>query len=102
MQWRQQEARLYDFPILLNAKPIFKNQCDEEHGTYFSYTVPVDRNDAVTFYEQEMERLGWRLFSRFDHDEILLNFEKPTKVCSISLRPQKNNLLVVVFYKAKY
>lgn len=87
---RQQEARLTDVPIPLNAKPVpqsFWVDEKESAGVMLTYTVSVPPHEIVSFYSQEMERFGWDHVASFDAHEYLLIFEKPGRVCSVSLRP---------------
>jgi hypothetical protein len=98
--WSEQEARLYDIPVLINSQPVNVVSDDETKPSGFSYCAGTSLEDAVIFYEHEMERLGWQLFSKFDAEEVLLVFEKPTKISAISFRPKKNQVLVVIFSHA--
>lgn len=87
---RQQEARLTDIPIPLNAKPVpncFWMDEKESAGVMLGYRVTASLQEIVSFYSQEMERFGWDNVVCFDAHEHLLVFEKPGRVCSISLRP---------------
>lgn len=87
---RQQEARLTDVPIPLNAKPI-PERCwideKESAGVMLTYVVSTSPQEIVSFYVQEMERFGWDQTAYFNAHEHLLIFEKPGRVCSLSLRP---------------
>lgn len=87
---RQQEARLTDIPIPLNAKPVPKRfWVDEKEsaGVMLVYMVSASPQEIVSFYSQEMERFGWDQTAYFNAHEHLLIFEKPGRVCSLSLRP---------------
>lgn len=87
---RQQEARLTDVPIPLNAKPVPKRfwiDEGESAGVMLTYVVSTSPQEIVSFYSQEMERFGWDQTACFNAHEHLLIFEKPGRVCSISLRP---------------
>lgn len=87
---REQEARLTDIPTPLNAKPVpnyFWMDKKESAGVMLGYSVTASPQEIVSFYSQEMERFGWDQIAYFDACEHLLIFEKPGRVCSISLRP---------------
>jgi len=59
---RQQEARLTDIPIPLNAKPLPKSfwmDETESAGVMLTYIVSTSPQEIVSFYSQEMERFGW-------------------------------------------
>ncbi len=87
---RQQEARLTDIPIPLNAKSVSKYfWMDEQEsaGVMLGYCVTASPQEIVSFYSQEMERFGWDQVVYCNAYEHLLIFEKPGRVCSLSLRP---------------
>lgn len=106
-QWHSKhiEAKLYDIPVLLNAQ-LIRNEddttCDEE-SSIITYEVPIHHKEAVIFYQEEMERLGWWQSVAFQGAETLLNFEKPNKQCSISIRPllKINRCSVLIFLKQR-
>lgn len=90
-QWHEQEARLYDIPLLIDAQPHQYFDQNNKSTVYITYHSHVNADDAMTFYLQEMECHGWQQLAVFDHQENLLIFEKPTKKCAISIRPVENN-----------
>jgi hypothetical protein len=98
--WIQQEARLYDIPILIDAQPEEQSLTSFEDGSFcFSYISFIKIDDAISFSLQEMERMGWNLIHSFHCHETVLCFEKPHKTCLISIRPGKERLKVVIFLK---
>ena len=99
--WREHEAKLYDIPIMLNAQPEQINTPDDTNQCVLAYTVCNTFDDVQTFYVCQMERLGWQLYSLFDVNERLLIFEKPSKICSVSLRSYKDQTKVIIFYRVK-
>lgn len=98
--WQQQEARFYDIPIMLHAKPdyAYHDQATGEISSQIAYTVEATYTDAQTYYTQQMERYGWRYLSVISGYEVTIIFEKPQKLCVISLRPaqQKNEIKIVI------
>jgi len=113
---RQQEARLTDIPIPLNAKPLpkyFWMDEQESAGVMLGYCVTASPQEIVSFYSQEMERFGWDQIVYCNAHEHLLIFEKPGRVCSISLRPvdllvnrsinsQNNTISLIIFTGNKH
>lgn len=105
----QQEARLTDVPIPLNAKPIPQYlwiDDKESAGVMLAYIIPASaRNTIVSFYSQEMERFGWEQIAFFNAPEQLLIFQKPGRICSISLRPtdhtQDSDSITLVIFTGK-
>ena len=102
-QSKQLEAKLYDVPVLLNAQLVqnINNTACVDESSIISYESPVDHEQASVFYQEEMERLGWWQTAAFKGSESLLNFEKPNKYCSISIRPFKKISRVIMFIGQK-
>ncbi len=93
------EARLYDVPILIGAKSMhLLNSSEKGDNAIVAYASTMSIGDSLAFYQEHMERFGWRQIACFmSSNEILLNFEKPQKYCSISLRWLYDELHVVIF-----
>lgn len=84
------EAKLYDIPVPLGVKRIV-SECytpvssDQEVVNYEIYEQQPEK--IMQFYIHEMDRLGWVLHSFFEtSSEYLSIFEKPKKICIVSLR----------------
>ena len=95
---RQQEAKLADVPFLLNSQPLlpFVQENLPDQLSLLGYSSTLSLDDAASFYGHEMERLGWRQIACCEGFESLLYFEKPTRFCSISLRPFKRKKIQIV------
>jgi len=105
---RQTEAKLSDIPIPLNSEPLadFFQDMSEDKEIVLGYESFLSSKDAEQFYLQEMERLGWIRASSFNGRECLLNFKKPGKCCSVSIRTcscdlQKlqKHVQIILFYR---
>jgi hypothetical protein len=83
-----QEAALIDVPIPLYTQrlPVVTN---DQHGSQvvLGYYSLIEPTSLVTLYQDQMERQGWNLVRSFVGTEALLHFEKPTRACSVSIRP---------------
>jgi hypothetical protein len=82
----QQEAMLVDIPIPLYDHRILPTSYDEtERDTLvFGYKSPLDHNQAVEFFINQMERLGWRHLVSFDtYSESILQFKSPDRYCTV-------------------
>lgn len=92
------EARLTDIAVPLEGKPIKKLL---GHQT-FVYSIKKDIDQLRAFYEQEMERLGWNLIGSDNHHETLLIFDKPHRICSISIRGTRDvrQVYITILQKA--
>lgn len=96
----EKEAKLIDVPLLLNAEPIqqfFLDQEGDMHHNELGYNVDLSKDEVIQFYLQGMERNGWRVLSQADGVETLISFVKPDRFCSISVRPKKTGVAVVLF-----
>lgn len=102
-QSKHLEAKLHDVPVLLNAQLMqnINNTACVDESSIISYEVPIDHDQATIFYQEEMERLGWWQTAAFKGAESLLNFEKPNKYCSISVRPCKKISRIIIFIGQK-
>jgi len=81
------EAKWFDIPVPLQA--VSQGDCldDQDDRLFVRYSVFLDRQAIVDFYEREMERLGWQHeMESINDQESLLIFSKPTKICAVSLR----------------
>jgi len=58
-------------------------------GSVLTYRVVTTRESLVSFYEDEMMRLGWNKLAQSSGDEEILIFESPLKVAIIQMRPEK-------------
>lgn len=97
--WQQEQARLYDIPIPIMAQPDFEyTWSDDEHGNrVLGYVVTADSTqELVEFYRANMERLGWRERAIITGREVLVEFEKPEKLCCVSVRPEGDEKMRLV------
>ena len=103
--WKEQEARLIDISIPIEAEPIFLYQEEkslDENPCMLSYVVSLSVSELVAFYRHEMDWHGWCEKGGCEGGEYLLVFSKPSKWCVISLRPEKNQktlLVISLIYK---
>ncbi|MGB8366827.1 MAG: hypothetical protein WCD44_00560, partial [Candidatus Babeliales bacterium] len=87
----QQEAKFIDIPIPLYDERLFMEESDstKQDETIFGYRSPLSSSMIIDFYVHEMERLGWKQLILFHGAESLIQFESPTRFCSISIRLSK-------------
>lgn len=87
----RQEAALLDIaiPPFQQRLPLYAE--DQYTGQvvlgYYSDCKPEDQRK---FFHEQMERYGWNLRREFKGPELLLEFEKPTRSCAVSIRPHTN------------
>lgn len=89
-QIRELEARVTDvtIPVVAKANKVSK---DDRGNIVLTYLIPMLKDELVEFYVQEMERYGWHQEQHIDGHEVLLQFKKPSTVCTISLRPTRKS-----------
>ena len=100
----EQEARLVDVPIPVNAKPItnFDQRYKSGKTCQLSYRLDSSEINLEKFYENGMERSGWKKIAKCSCQELLLIFEKPSKICVISVRSEKpGKETLVIFFVPK-
>lgn len=84
---RLQEAKLSDIPIPLSSRPIPYYFDAQQSAIMLGYNDAVlSLQELVTFYMQEMERLGWEIKEQFYGYESQLRFKKPDRSCIVSIR----------------
>jgi hypothetical protein len=82
---RECEARLADVAIPIEHVPVENFLSDQSYG----YISSAQREWLMTFYENEMERLGWKNNGVVASGEITLMFEKPHAYAVVSMRPER-------------
>ncbi len=84
----RQEAALLDIaiPPYQQRLPLFAEDQFSGH-VVLGYHSDCTTEDQRTFFHQQMERYGWNLRREFKGPELLLEFEKPTRSCAVSIRP---------------
>lgn len=85
----QQEAMLADIPVPLYDQRILLDNTygsTEQNAIVLGYKSTLSLEEIIQFYAAEMERLGWWQLMIYKGPESLLNFEKPGRLCTISIR----------------
>ena len=95
----QNKARLIDVPVPLGIRPVATSSDDASGTIFLSYRIEGLAGTVQKYYHQQMERLGWREFTRVNQgDPLIMTFEKPTKLCIIRVEsgPGKNKTVEIV------
>lgn len=81
-------ARLYDVPSMVGSIPLqLKNTSIEAEGqSVHGILSPYDENEVTNFYMLEMENFGWQRVACIKGPENTLLFQKPKKICIVSIR----------------
>jgi hypothetical protein len=86
-QMLEHQARLVDIPVPLQSTPLERYFYAQEGTVTLGYDVRGYVSDYMLFYEQGLERSGWRKVTTLSTDfESLLVYDKPERFCIISLR----------------
>ncbi len=75
-------ADLPDVPFKAQLQDIAINKDSHDQVQMF-YTIKMPIEDVTSFYEQQMERLGWDLLSESRSKDIVLIYTKPNLVSLI-------------------
>jgi hypothetical protein len=96
--WQQEQARLYDIPVPIMAEPDFAYTWSDDNGSrVLGFLVTADTTqELVDFYRANMVRHGWRERVMINGREVLIEFEKPEKLCCISVRPEGDEKMRLV------
>jgi hypothetical protein len=95
------EAKYNDIPVPLGSEPLygFFKSSSEEKGIVFGYTNKTDATELYGYFKAEFLRLGWSFMGGIQDIESMLTFEKPDRVCSVSLRPREEaTALIIMVY----
>ncbi len=93
------EAQLSDIPIPLGSEPInefFTQDPADGIGVVFGYTNKAEVSKLYDFFKDESIRLGWSFSGGIQSIESLLTFEKPDRICTISLRPLDGTTALII------
>ena len=94
---QEHEARLFDIPVPVCAESLLQEQDYNPKNFVLVYKVDSSVDELVGFYEKQMERLGWKKLAKSNQQEANLLFEKPSKICLVSIRSNKKfrNILLL-------
>ncbi len=81
-----------DIPFPL-ASRIVQSDLNDSQG-FLRIKVPQSFEEVKSFYETEMERLGWRLEATARRDKVFYYWRKPRRWCSLVLTSLKPLLVV--------
>lgn len=101
--WLQQEAKLFDIPVLLGATPVMNESNASDGNECIVYLSSRKLPAIIDYYQQEMERNGWQQQPSFYCVETVLNFKKPGRFAAILIRPvegEKNLLKILIFVRS--
>ena len=81
------EAHLTDIPSIIGSVIIETESAQlAEDQIMVAWVCPHEHETISEFFQQEMERLGWKKIAAIVGPETTLLFSKPKKICDISIR----------------
>lgn len=91
------KAKLDDIPTFVGSKIISIDGQIGDGQLSFSIACNAEQNCIKDFYMQEMEMSGWQKVASLAGNDIVLIFQKPKKICIITLEKtiSKNNSSIV-------
>lgn len=93
------EAKLSDIPIPLGSEPIndfFAQDMPDGKGVVLGYTNTAELSSLYEFFKDEYVSLGWQFIGGIQSIESMLTFEKPDRICVISLRPLETSTALII------
>lgn len=87
---QHEHAKYTDIAVPLSARSLCYESPDNisnARGAILAFEIQSSRPAIELFYEQQMECLGWQLIAVTQGTESVLFFDKPQRICSVSLRP---------------
>lgn len=84
------EAQLLDIPSMIGSM-LIESRIQEDNQITLAWACPYELKPITSFYLQEMERSGWQKIAAVDGTESTLLFQKPKKICCISVRSLVGN-----------
>jgi hypothetical protein len=89
-QIHEYQARFTDMPFPFDANVQNKNlvtNSGDKVQFFIIFSTKMSSAELQQLYHCEMEQLGWRKIALFDQDpqQLVLVFEKPTKLCVVTI-----------------
>jgi hypothetical protein len=60
------------------------------------YEGKASPDQVVNFYKEQMAMYNWNLLNVVEYGQRLLNFDRETETCIISLTPRGNNSVITI------
>lgn len=81
------EAKLQDIPTMVGSVPVESGPSMLPQGQLMqAWVSPYDQKLVTDFYVAEMENGGWQKLATIKGFETVLVFQKPKRICVISIR----------------
>ncbi len=95
----EERARIHDISFPLEVEPTKLSFTESQMA--LAYMTDLSQEDLISLYRTGMEYWGWEELGVVTAAESSLMFSKPSKVCTIVLRPEGIQTRVLIFTTVK-
>jgi hypothetical protein len=86
-----------DVFMAIDAKPIKKEQSESS----YAYHSMLSMTKLIELYHTQMDAFGWHLLAYTEEVPALLVFEKPAKICIVSLQRSGKRARIRITYLSR-
>jgi len=85
------EAKLYDIPIPFHSQGgvLLSDHAKADTSVVLNYSLAIPYADLISFYDKEMEVLGWQQAAFIQGAVALLVFEKPGRLAVLEIKTKQ-------------
>jgi hypothetical protein len=66
-----------------------------------SYQGQADIDQVLAFYKEQMPMFNWRLLNIIEYNQRILNFDRDSESCIVTLMPKGNSVIISVYLGPK-
>jgi hypothetical protein len=89
-----------DIPVPVGLKPLpLESYSFESSGIRvgaLKYIGKANPDQVITFYKDQMPMYNWYLVNIIEYGQRLLNFERETESCIISIQPKGSSIILTI------
>ncbi len=89
-----------DVPVPVGFKMLLRESYSFQSGGVrvglLKYLGKANIDRVINFYKEQMPLYNWNLLNIIEFNERLLNFDRESETCIISLLPKGNNVLLTI------
>lgn len=94
------EMQFIDLPVPMGFKNVredsFIFQNDATRVGIIRYHGRAYASDVIEFYKTQMPLFNWGLINVVEYGRVVMNFEKETETCIITIEPQTTKTVITV------
>ncbi len=95
----EERARIHDISFPLGVEPTKLSITESQ--MVLAYKIDQSQEKLISLYRSGMEYWGWEELGVVEAAESSMMFSKPSKVCTITLRPEGSDTRVLIFTTVK-